>query len=142
MKHTLTFSAMTLAAALAVGPAMAQLPVATTAPATVKPTPTDRNPIMTQGGKARLSKVVGSSVYNDNDQKIGSVDDLVVDKDGNVSAIISVGGFLGLGSKYVEVPYANLTFGDTQQDIDNRVILKGVTKESLTSTPGFTYYKS
>jgi hypothetical protein len=55
---------------------------------------------------------------------------------------LSVGGFLGMGSKYVEVPYSNLTFGNTQRDSDNRVVLKGATKESLQSTPGYNYYKS
>jgi sporulation protein YlmC with PRC-barrel domain len=150
MKHTLTFGALSLAAALAAGPAMAQSSnhATSTAPATGYPgntantAPSDRNPVMTQSGEARASKVVGSSVYNDRDQKVGSIDDLVIDKEGRISAILSVGGFLGMGSKYVEVPYSNLTFGNTQRDSDNRVVLKGATKESLQSTPGYNYYKS
>jgi len=147
MKHSLTFGALSLAAVLAAGPTMAQSTnhATSTAPATGytgNTAPNDRNPVMTQTGEARASKVVGSSVYNDRDQKVGSIDDLVIDKQGHINAILSVGGFLGMGSKYVEVPYANLTFGNTQRDSDNRVVMKGATKESLQSTPGYNYYKS
>lgn len=58
-----------------------------------------------QGGQ-RASKLIGSAAYNDQNEKIGSVDDLIV-KDGNriVMAIVSVGGFLGMGNKLVAVPF-------------------------------------
>jgi hypothetical protein len=120
----------------------------TTAPATGKTgdtantTPADRNPVMTQQGDARASKIIGSSVYNEKDEKVGSVDDLLIDKDGKLKAVLSVGGFLGMGAKYVEVPYSNLTFGNTQQNSDNRVVLRGATKESLQSETPYSYYKS
>jgi hypothetical protein len=58
------------------------------------------------------------------------------------AAVLSVGGFLGMGSKYVEVSYSDLTFGNTQKDGDNRVVLKGATKESLKGQPAYEYYKS
>jgi sporulation protein YlmC with PRC-barrel domain len=150
LKHSLTLGALSLSAALMVGTAMAQSAnhATGTAPATgytgntANTAPNDRNPVMTQNGEARASKVIGSSVYNDHDDKVGSIDDLVVDKEGHINAILSVGGFLGMDSKYVEVPYSNLTFGNTQRDSDNRVVLKGATKESLKSDPAFNYYKS
>jgi hypothetical protein len=97
---------------------------------------------MTQMGDARASKVIGSSVYNDHDEKVGSIDDLLVAKDGRIGAVLSVGGFLGMGTKYVEVPYSELVFGNTQKDSDNRVVLKGATKESLKTQAEYTYYKS
>jgi hypothetical protein len=54
---------------------------------------------------------VGATVYNDSNQSIGSVDDLIVGQDGKIStAVISVGGFLGIGSKLVRVPYDQLRF--------------------------------
>jgi ribosomal 30S subunit maturation factor RimM len=96
---------------------------------------------MTQKGDARASKVIGSSVYNDQDVKVGSIDDLLVGKDGKISAVLSVGGFLGMGTKYVEVPYSELVFGNTQKDSENRVVLKGATKASLESQAAYTYYK-
>jgi hypothetical protein len=102
--------------------------------------PNDRNPVMTQMGEARASKIIGSSVYNDHDEKVGSIDDLLIGKDGTMNAVLSVGGFLGMGTKYVEVPYSDLTFGNTQRDSDNRVVLKGATKESLKTQPAFNYY--
>ena len=131
---------MTLAACVAAAPAMAQTNTVNR-PVTAN-SPNDRNPVMTQEGDARASKIVGSSVYNDHDEKVGSVDDLLIGNDGKLSAVLSVGGFLGMGSKYVEVPYANLRFGNTERDSDRRVVLKGATKDSLKSEPAYTYYKS
>jgi hypothetical protein len=102
-------------------------------------TPSARNAAMTDNGDVRTSKVVGSSVYNDHDQKIGSVDDIVIGKDRSLHAVLSVGGFLGMGSKMVEVPFDRLQFGNTKGSSDNRVVLPGSTKEQLTSMPGFHY---
>ncbi len=148
MQQRLIPGALMLAAALAAAPAMAQPAThsTTAAPATgragdvTNTAPSDRNPVMTQMGDARASKVIGSSVYNDHDEKVGSIDDLLIGKDGAMNVVLSVGGFLGMGTKYVEVPYANLTFGNTQRDSDNRVVLKGATKESLKTQPAFNYY--
>src|SRR5580704_13609357 len=149
---SLTSGAIMLAAALAVAPAMAQTSAAThsttTAPATgrtgdvTNTNANERNPVMTQMGDARASKVIGSAVYNDHDEKVGSIDDLLIGKDGSMKAVLSVGGFLGMGTKYVEVPYSELTFGNTQKDSDNRVVLRGATKESLKTQPAYDYYKS
>jgi len=66
----------------------------------------------------------------------------LIGKDGKISAVLSVGGFLGMDAKYVVVPYSDLTFGNTQTNSDNRVVLKGVTKESLKTDPPYSYYKS
>src|SRR3979411_2919496 len=106
MKPTLTSGALMLAAALAAAPAMAQSAShsTTTAPATgrtgemTNSNPGHRNPVMTQMGEARASKVIGSSVYNDHNEKVGSIDDLLIGKDGKMSAVLSVGGFLGMGT--------------------------------------------
>jgi len=54
---------------------------------------------------------VGATVYNDSNQSIGTVDDLIVGQDGKITtAVISVGGFLGIGSKLVRVPYEQVRF--------------------------------
>ena len=59
----------------------------------------------------RSSRIVGSAVYNDRDERIGTVDDLMVGQDGRISgAVLSVGGFLGLGARLVAVPYGQLRF--------------------------------
>lgn len=101
--------------------------------------PSARNPIMTDNGGMRTSKIVGSAVYNEHDTKIGSVDDVVIGSDKSLNAVISVGGFLGMGAKMVEVPFAKLQFGNTKGSGDNRVVMPGVTKESLTSMPDYHY---
>ena len=140
-----------LAASVAL-PALAQTPSAgnaTTAPATheTRPasnqatTPSQRNAVLTDRADVRASKLIGSSVYNDRNEKIGAVDDVVLGKDNKADAVIlSVGGFLGVGTKLVAVPYTQLTFGDTKNaSSDNKVVLAGATKDSLKAQPDFNY---
>ena len=62
-------------------------------------------------GDWRTSKVVGLNVYNDNNESIGSINDLLTDKNGNIkAAVISVGGFLGVGSHLVAVAFDKIKF--------------------------------
>ena len=57
----------------------------------------------------RSSKLVGATVVNDANQSIGTIDDLLVGRSDKVLyAVLSVGGFLGMGSKLIAVPYASL----------------------------------
>jgi hypothetical protein len=50
-----------------------------------------------------------------------------------------VGGFLGLGSKMVAVPFDKLQFGNTKDSSDNKVTMPGMTKETLTGMPDYHY---
>jgi sporulation protein YlmC with PRC-barrel domain len=62
-------------------------------------------------GDWRASKVVGLSVYNDNNEKLGSINDLLMDKSGNIKAVVlGVGGFLGMGEHLVAVPLEKVKF--------------------------------
>jgi sporulation protein YlmC with PRC-barrel domain len=62
-------------------------------------------------GNWRASKVVGLNVYNDNNESLGSINDLLTDKSGNVKAVvIGVGGFLGVGEHLVAVPFDKVKF--------------------------------
>jgi PRC-barrel domain len=97
------------------------------------------NTVTTDNGSLRASKIVGSAVYNDHDQKIGSIDDLVIGSDYSLQAVVSVGGFLGIGSKMVAVPFNRLDFGNPQGSGDNRIVLPGSSKEKLTAMPDFHY---
>jgi hypothetical protein len=82
----------------------------------------------------RTSKVVGSTVVNEANETVGTIDDLIVTPGEKVPfAVLSVGGFLGMGTKYVVVPYSSL------QVHDKRLVLAGATKESLKSLPEFNY---
>jgi len=82
----------------------------------------------------RASKVIGSEVLNDANQTIGSIDDLLISTDGKEPyAVLSVGGFLGMGTHLVVVPYASLKV------VDNKITLPGGTKETLGKLPEFQY---
>src|SRR5260370_10251869 len=60
----------------------------------------------------RASKLIGSAVYDSSDQKIGSIADLIVDRDGKVTdVVVGVGGSLGAGDKNVGVKMADLKRG-------------------------------
>jgi hypothetical protein len=90
-----------------------------------------------QGGQ-RISKLIGSAVYNDQNEKIGSIDDLIM-KDGHriVLAVVSVGGFLGIGNKLVAVPYDQLHL-EMNKD-ETKVAMPGASKDALNAMPTFTY---
>jgi sporulation protein YlmC with PRC-barrel domain len=82
----------------------------------------------------RASKLIGAPVHNEEGEKIGSIDDLIISPDHSVSfAIVSVGGFLGLGSRLVAIPVDQL-----REDKD-RLMLPGATKEALAKLPEFKY---
>src|SRR5260370_16138799 len=62
-------------------------------------------------GTWRASKVVGLSVYNDNNESLGSINDLLTDKNGSIKAVvIGVGGFLGVGEHLVAIAFDKVTF--------------------------------
>ena len=64
-------------------------------------------------GDWRTSKVVGLSVYNNKDENIGAINDLLMDKGGNIkAAVVGVGGFLGMGEHLVAIPFEKIKFVD------------------------------
>jgi sporulation protein YlmC with PRC-barrel domain len=82
----------------------------------------------------RVSKVVGSPVVNEASETVGTIDDLIVTPSEKVPfAVLSVGGFLGMGTKYVVVPYNAL------QVQDKKMVLAGATKDSLKALFDFKY---
>ena len=78
--------------------------------------------------------VLGQPVYNDKDEKVGSVDDIIITPEKAVSfAIIGTGGFLGLATHDVAVPVSQLKL------VDKKLVLPGATKEALKAIPEFQY---
>jgi sporulation protein YlmC with PRC-barrel domain len=64
-------------------------------------------------GDWRTSKVVGLNVYNEQNENVGSINDLLMDKSGNVkAAVISVGGFLGMGARLIALPFDKVKFSE------------------------------
>jgi sporulation protein YlmC with PRC-barrel domain len=105
--------------------------------------PSETNPVLTDAGNVRASKVIGSSVYNDKNEKIGAIDDIILGKDDKpAQVVISVGGFLGIGSKLVAVPYDKLQFGNTRENSDNRVVMPGATKQTVGALSDYHYTKN
>jgi len=102
-----------LGTAIASGAAYAQTaqPADRTAPAaTASPTTTSSDK-MTLKGKWRASKLMGLNVYNEANEKLGDINELIVDKDGKVNAVvIGVGGFLGMGEHDIAVTMDKLKF--------------------------------
>ena len=65
-------------------------------------------------GEWRSSEMIGLNVYNDSNEKLGSISDMLLDKSGKINAaVIGVGGFLGVGEHLVAVSFDKLKFVDT-----------------------------
>ncbi len=96
-------------------PPASSTPPAATAPApapaaTVTTAPADQV-VMT--GQWRASKLIGLNVYNDQNEKLGDINEVLVDKSGKVTGVvIGVGGFLGIGEKLILVTMDKLKFVD------------------------------
>ena len=115
-----------------VASASANAQIAGTQPLSVS---VEQSQALLEGWSVKKS-VLGKAVYNDDNAKIGTVRDLIVAPDGSVSAaIVSAGGFLGVGTHDVAVPIASL---DVRQ---GNLYLPGATKEALKATPAFQYAK-
>jgi sporulation protein YlmC with PRC-barrel domain len=88
--------------------AQTQTPTATTDRANMSPAASSDSAFQ---GNWRTSKVVGLNVYNDNNENVGSINDLLTDKSGNIKAVvIGVGGFLGMGTHLIAVPFDKIKF--------------------------------
>jgi hypothetical protein len=83
----------------------------------------------------RVSKLRGAAVVNPKNEKLGELDDLIVGKDRVLFAIIQVGGFLGIGSYLIALPYTSLQISDGGK----RIVLPGGTKEQVKGLPEFKY---
>jgi hypothetical protein len=81
-------------------------------------------------------EVIGKDVVNINDEKVGTITDLVMDQDQKlVGVVLSVGGFLGIGEKWVAIPVDQIDFPTPEQPA--RLVV-AVTEEQLKNAPDFT----
>jgi hypothetical protein len=88
--------------------AFAQQPAATTDKA---PNAAATTTATSASGDWRASKVVGLKVYNDANESVGSINDVLMDKSGNIKLVVlGVGGFLGMGEHLVAVPFDKIKF--------------------------------
>jgi sporulation protein YlmC with PRC-barrel domain len=78
--------------------------------------------------------ILGQPVFNDKDERVGSIDDIIIAPDKAVSyAIINAGGFTGLTKHDVAIPVSQMKL------VDNKLVLAGATKEALKASPPFQY---
>jgi len=62
-------------------------------------------------GEWRGSKLTGLTVYNNNDERVGDINELIIGKDGKIECVVlGVGGFLGMGEHDVAVPFGQVKF--------------------------------
>ncbi len=118
--------ALALTVLLASGAALAQQTM---------PPPAPGSAASIQPGQVRADDIIGTRDYGPNDANVGSVDDIIVNTRSMQveAAILSVGGFLGIGDKLVSVPIDQLRMGQ-----DGRLSIS-LTREQLERTPQFEY---
>lgn len=82
----------------------------------------------------RASKVIGADVVNAANESIGKIDDVIIASDGKAPyAVLSIGGFLGMGARLIAVPYESLRV------VERKIMLPGATQEQLKMLPEFRY---
>jgi hypothetical protein len=140
MKRTLTAAAM---AAVLAAPAFAQTRM-----------PNAANSSMATTGQAgflqrqnandwRSSKLVGASVYSQDNASIGEISDVLISSDGHVQAVVvGVGGFLGVGEKDVALPFTALNIARKPDSSSIDKITVSYTKDQLKNAPNFAFYEA
>src|SRR2546423_10752118 len=79
----------------------------------------------------RISRLTGSNVVNEKNEKIGTIDDFVVARNRSLFAVLQVGGFLGMGAHLVAVPYESLVIEEEGRNVQ----LPGASKDELKKLP-------
>lgn len=125
------------ASALLASVAFAQTPSATSDTKTTAAAPASTSDMSSMKGNWRTSKLVGLNVYNDSNESIGSINDLLTDKSGAIKAVvIGVGGFLGIGEHLVAVPLDKVKFVDEPIAYTGAAAAPPATRPSSTTTTG------
>jgi sporulation protein YlmC with PRC-barrel domain len=130
-------AAALLGTALVGGAAFAQ----TTTPASPSPAPaaSASSEQMNLKGNWRASKLVGLAVYNDANEKLGDISEILLDKSGKINAvIIGVGGFLGVGQHDIAVTFDKLKWVDEPIRSASADKMPGSAGTSTTTRPSTT----
>lgn len=103
-------------------------------------TPSGTSADMTSTDAFRVSKLRGTDVKNNDGDTIGELDDLIISSgDKKLQAILSVGGFLGIGERHVAIPFNELKINRVNNDIE---LFYQATKDQLEGMPQFSYDES
>lgn len=89
-----------------------------------------------EGSEVRGDWVLGARVYTPDQQMIGSIEDLILDLDGGAvnAAVVSVGGFLGFGSKEIAVDWSELEI-----NYDANEVILGITRKQAEAAPEYEF---
>jgi hypothetical protein len=145
IKHILTAAALS---ALLAMPAFAQQPAAKPDNAAQSSMPTLNAP--DHGGFVqaqhstdwRGSKLIGATVYGPDNASIGNINDILVDNDGCIRAVVvGVGGFLGVGEKNVAVRFDALNIARQFDSSSIEKVTVSYSKDELKNAPTFAYYE-
>ena len=91
---------------------------------------------MSAGIVIMATKLMGKTVYTENDVNVGDINDIVFTQDGRLlGVVVGVGGFLGMGEKNVAMPLSRFTFASGK----NGKIMVKATKAELNAAPAFVY---
>lgn len=86
------------------------------------------------------SRLIGTDVYNKQNEEIGEIEDLVIENGKTVTAlVIGVGGFLGVGGRYVAVDPSTVSL--MRQEGGSMRVVMDTTKDNLRNAPSFEYSK-
>jgi sporulation protein YlmC with PRC-barrel domain len=121
-----------IAAALLAGTAMAETPTTAT-----RPEASSASVAPSYRGQWRLYKVIGLDVYNQNNEKLGDISELLADQTGKIqTAILGVGGFLGVGERLVAINFDQLKF--VNQPVEAKTASSTPTSTASTKTADTT----
>jgi sporulation protein YlmC with PRC-barrel domain len=85
-----------------------------------------------------ITDIYDQIVYNSQEAEVGKVNDILLDQDGNVVAVIlGVGGLLGMAEKNIAVPFSAIKVG--QKDSGERYLVINMPNEGLEKAPGFIH---
>jgi len=94
-------------------------------------------------GQMRASKLIDTNVKNNANETIGEINELILDKDGKVVAVVvGVGGFLGIGQREVAIDYKSLNIKydpNAMTDAGATTVMVNATKDSLKNAPAWTW---
>jgi sporulation protein YlmC with PRC-barrel domain len=90
------------------------------------------------GKGLRVSQLTGQNVVNEKNESVGKLDDIVIGEDRSIYAILQVGGFLGLNSRLVAVPYESLKIQEENGKVQ-KIALPGASRDELKRLAEFRY---
>ncbi len=134
-----TFAAIAAAAALLATPVLAQSTTTTTT-TTTGTAPAEAKFSTVKNDELFTSKLKGLNIYNQKDENVGEISDVAIKGNQVDALILSVGGFLGVGERYVAVAPSSVKLAYDNKDNKWRASMN-TTKDALKSAPEFKYPK-